>query len=130
MATQAGVNETTANDLIAASGIAQFVIEGPRASPIYEALAMQIVAGGAQAASLLQGGGGTMSQRPVVLLQTLEPEHWIPPAWLQPGTHWPVSQTWVGAPQAASRPASVRTTTGSWPSRRTSTSASRCRPRA
>lgn len=42
MATQAGVNETTANDLIAASGIAQFVIEGPRASPIYEALAMQI----------------------------------------------------------------------------------------
>ena len=37
-----------------------------------------------------------------MLLQTLEPEHWIPPAWLQPGTHWPVSQTWVGAPQAAS----------------------------
>lgn len=67
-----------------------------------QALAMQIVAGGAQAASVLQGGGGTMSQRPVVLLQTLEPEHWIPPAWLQPGTHWPVSQTWAGAPQAAS----------------------------
>lgn len=42
MANQAGVNETTANDLIASSGIAQFVIAGPRATPIYESLAMQL----------------------------------------------------------------------------------------
>jgi enhancing lycopene biosynthesis protein 2 len=43
MAVQAGINSTTANDLINAEMIGvPFVIEGPRAIPIYESLAMQI----------------------------------------------------------------------------------------
>lgn len=42
MAIQPGVNETSANDLVNASGHVNFVIEGPRAHPIYEALAMQL----------------------------------------------------------------------------------------
>ena len=42
MAAQAGINETTANDLVPASGIVQFIIPPPLATPIYEALAMQI----------------------------------------------------------------------------------------
>jgi len=41
MAVQAGINSTTANDAVNASQVAQFIIEGPRAIPIYEALAMQ-----------------------------------------------------------------------------------------
>lgn len=42
MAVQAGINSTTANDLIHSSGIVPFVITAPRATPIYEALAMQL----------------------------------------------------------------------------------------
>lgn len=42
MAVQAGVNSTQANDLISSSGIVPFVITAPRATPIYEALAMQL----------------------------------------------------------------------------------------
>lgn len=42
MAVQAGINQTTANDAFNASQVAQFIIAGPRAIPIYEALAMQL----------------------------------------------------------------------------------------
>jgi len=42
MAVQAGINSTTANDAVHASRNASFIIAGPRATPIYEALAMQI----------------------------------------------------------------------------------------
>lgn len=39
---QAGINETTANDLVLTSGIVKFIIPPPLALPIYEAVAMQI----------------------------------------------------------------------------------------
>lgn len=42
MAVQAGINSTTANDAVHASRNASFIIAGPRAIPIYEALAMEI----------------------------------------------------------------------------------------
>ena len=41
MAAQAGINSTTANDAINATQIGvPFIIEGPRATPLYESLAM------------------------------------------------------------------------------------------
>ncbi len=42
MAVQAGINSTTANDVVDPSRHVEFVIAGPRAVPIYESLAMQI----------------------------------------------------------------------------------------
>lgn len=42
MAVQPGVNETGANDLVPASGVVPFVIEGPRARPIYGSIAWQL----------------------------------------------------------------------------------------
>lgn len=42
MATQPGINEGTANDLVPASGVVKFVIPPPLSLPIYEAICMQI----------------------------------------------------------------------------------------
>jgi hypothetical protein len=60
------------------------------------------VDGGLQAASDVHGGGGTASQRPVFALHAVDPEHWTPPTWLHPGTHWPPSHTVFGALHCAS----------------------------
>ena len=72
------------------------------AQPGTQLPASQTVLGGLQAASAIHGGGATGSQRPVAALHAVEPVHCRPPGAAQPGTHWPLSHTELGAIHCAS----------------------------